>query len=321
MQKEPEFWKNRGWLSAALLPLSWLYRGITRIRQTCCCGFKGAIPVICIGNVTAGGAGKTQVALAIGQMLIDKGYPIAFVSRGYGGTLAGPVQVETTRHNASQVGDEPLLLSTLAPVFVSKDRGKAIILAQKNGAQVIIMDDGFQNPSVQKDFSLLVIDGHHGMGNGRVMPAGPLRETLASALQRCQAVVMVGGDAHRLASVISVPILRAKIEATYNNEKRKSFVAFAGIARPEKFFNTLEEYGYHAVETVSYPDHYTYKDTDLQELFAKALHHGAALITTEKDAVRLPKETRPSIVTLPVALRFEDKAAVERMLELALSNV
>lgn len=326
--RAPDFWsKGRGGVSSALLlPASWLYASARRL-----CGamagqpYSSPVPVICIGNVTAGGAGKTPVAQDLGRRLIARDVAVHFLSRGYGGTMTGPVRVDTNTHGSLDVGDEPLLLAAIAPTWVAKDRAQGARCAIDADAGIIIMDDGFQNPSVTKDLSLLVIDGGFGIGNGRQMPAGPLREPLATALERAYAVVIIGDDVTNVATDLANtnqsnrPILRANISPVQSGDG-SAVVAFAGIGRPQKFFDTLDGAGFKISEAAPYPDHHPYTSDDMAFLRDLAERHEARLITTEKDFARLAATDRAEVETLTITLQWEDEAALEGVLNSLLAT-
>jgi len=324
--KTPVFWSpgEGGALSLGLQPLAWIYDGISVLRRTFAGpGWRAPVPVICIGNVTAGGAGKTPVALDVGRRLIDQGRAVHFLSRGYGGRETGPLRVDVTRHSAADVGDEPLLLAATAPTWIAAERTAGIQHAVADGADAIVMDDGFQNPSIAKDFSVLVFDGGFGLGNGHLLPAGPLRERLSTALHRSHAVAVIGDDATGIGKRIGAAhqpgpvVLSARIVAEappHGNDVDHPYVAFAGIGRPEKFFATLRETGRRIIETVSFADHHAYGNEDLKRLRQRAAHQNARLITTEKDAARLRPEDREDIETLTITLQWDDETKLNSLL-------
>lgn len=319
MRQRPKFWDRPGSLpGAALAPLGALTAALGRLRWRLARPIRVPVPVICVGNLTVGGAGKTPTALALIGLLRDWGYQVHAVSRGYGGSLAGPARVDPDRHRADLVGDEPLLLARAAPTWVARDRAAGAEAAIRRGARVIVLDDGFQNPRLEKDLSLLVVDGTHGFGNGRVMPAGPLREPVEAGLARADALVLVGPDRAGVLAGLprGLPVLRAWIDAVPPPPEiaQRPIVAFAGIAFPDKLFETLERLGLRVVERVRYPDHYGFADADIAFLRGLAADHDAALVTTTKDAVRLPAGARGGVYALDVALRFEDEEALRALL-------
>ncbi len=319
--RPPDFWSrppSRPGLMARLLsPLGFVYGRIVRSRLRRAPAYRPAAPVICIGNLTLGGAGKTPVAIAILQRLTAmRASPVA-LSRGYGGAAAGPLQVEPD-HLASEVGDEPLLLARHAPAIIAKDRAAGARAAMEAGAGVIVMDDGFQNPALPKDLSIAVIDSETGFGNGRVFPAGPLRESAADGLARADAVILMGRGSFDPGHPVTLRAqLRAPMAAAFDDRR---VVAFAGIGRPEKFFQSLQRAGADIIAVFSYPDHHAYGEDDIQRMKALSRARGAALVTTEKDYVRLPPRLRKGVLTLPVEAQFEDERLLNALLQQALAR-
>lgn len=311
--RPPAFWSRTapGWQAWLLSPLAaiWTAVGNRRMRRTT--PHRMDIPVICIGNATLGGAGKTPVALDLAQRLQAAGATPHFLSRGYGGRQYGPIQVDPDTHEADDVGDEPLLLARVAPTWVARDRIAGANAAQAAGASHIIMDDGFQNPTLHKDFSFLVIDAGAGFGNGCVVPAGPLRESGAAALSRAQAVILLGdGPAPGFdADQSPVPVLRAGIVACLPSSLSPgtACLAFAGIGRPEKFFQTARDLGLTVAETQSFADHYRYRPSDFKIMLTIAKALEAVLISTEKDYVRIPKSFRDLVTPIPIAIQWDTK--------------
>lgn len=300
-------WQRRSWWQKSLRPLSLLYYGCSVLRNIITVPYRAKVPVICVGNVTVGGAGKTPFCIALGQMLMDEGRKVSFVSRGYGGRLQGPIRVEKT-HGSDEVGDEPLLLCEYAPVFVAKKRALGIEAAVLSGAEVVILDDGLQNPTVAKDISFLVIDGLTGMGNGYMLPAGPLREPLSSALSKVNAVVLVGEDKTNLiARFGDVPVLRVTAKSLLPGLLyHKNLVAFAGIGYPEKFFDALRALPCEVMKTFPFPDHYAYQSQDIERLIAYAAQRDAQLVTTQKDMVRIPEGYRTRIQAIPMVYEIDN---------------
>ena len=292
--RAPAFWQETGIASALLAPFSGLYgwAAAARMRQP---GSSAGVPVICVGDPTLGGAGKTPTALAIGRFLHEAGGRPFFLSRGYGGRTRGPLVVDPRRHGSAQVGDEPLLLARIAPTVVARSRPAGASLARENGASVIVMDDGFQNPSLAKDFSVLVVDGRRGIGNGRVFPAGPLRVPLQIQLERAQALILVGeiaagGSVLAKAEALGIPVFRGRLEPNAQAIAAlagKDVLAFAGIADPRKFFATLFAIGIHTVICRAFADHHRYSAREAARLLAEADRHGHVPVTTEKDLVRI----------------------------------
>jgi tetraacyldisaccharide 4'-kinase len=314
--RAPGFWwrapDRPGLLPRLLAPLGWLYAAGTarRLRQP---GYTSRVPVICVGNLTAGGAGKTPTVIALVDRLSARGRKVHVVSRGYGGSLEGPVRVEEARHKADQVGDEPLLLSAFAPVWVAKDRAAGVRAAEAAGAQVVLLDDGFQNPAVKPSLGLVVVDAARGFGNGRCIPAGPLRETVATGLSRADLVLTIGDSAdHAQFDATWGPLnptrLRGRLQPLQMGMdwKGERVLAFAGIADPSRFFATLQAEGAEVLRGEALGDHETLSETLLRRLESEAAAAGAQLVTTEKDAARLPPPWRPKVLTLVVRLKLED---------------
>ncbi|KIT16691.1 tetraacyldisaccharide 4'-kinase [Jannaschia aquimarina] len=308
--RAPGFWSGRGPISTMLTPIGWLYAAATA-RRVARPGVRLDVPVICVGNLTAGGAGKTPTVIALLERL-DGAH---VVSRGYGGKLEGPVRVDPARHDATAVGDEPLLLSAFAPTWVARDRAAGARAAVEAGARAIVLDDGFQNPALEKDLSIVVVDAGVGFGNGRVLPAGPLREPVETGLARADLVLLIGkGDVTLPAS--APPVLRGTLEPLETGMPWEGLpvFAFAGIGRPEKFFQTLRDLGTDVRGTEALGDHQPLTPTLLHRLGERAAKLSAQPITTEKDAVRLPPSLRGRVLVLPVRLRIEDPAPLESAL-------
>ena len=318
--KTPAFWTSKNTLSNLLLPLSVLYEIGTTLYRVFIKPVTLPIPVICIGNLTAGGSGKTPVALHIGQLLKDRGIQAFFLSRGYGGTIKDPVLVDPEKHTARDVGDEPLLLAGLLPTVVAKGRLSGARFALQKGAQAIIMDDGFQNPSITKTLSLLVIDGRVGFGNKRLLPAGPLREDPESGLKRAHAVVVLNRTTIVPALPPYTPVLNGKTHPKDPTAlKGKKLFAFCGIAYPQKFFDMLTSAGAQVIDKESFPDHYLYRESDIKKLIDRAHKKQAILVTTSKDSVRVPPALKPWVSTIEMTIDFDNAALLDSILDYILT--
>ncbi len=310
----PRFWQSDTWPARLLSPVAAVVAQLAA-RRMARPGWRAPIPVICCGNATVGGAGKTTLALDLGSRLRARGVAVHFISRGYGGRLPGPARVEPV-HTAEMVGDEPLLLAQVAPTWVGADRAASARAAVAAGAAVLVMDDGLQNPGLVQDAALLVIDGASGFGNGRVMPAGPLREPVAAAAARCRAVIMIGMDQRgaRAALPPGLEILEAWLVPERGLHGQR-VVAFAGIARPAKFHATLLQAGATLAATMDFPDHHKFRLKEIQAILARARALDAVPVTTPKDAVRLPPLWRSQVRSVGVRLAWADEAAVDRLLQ------
>ncbi|MGO9419391.1 tetraacyldisaccharide 4'-kinase [Roseiarcus sp.] len=325
--RAPGFWAARKptALARLLQPAGALYGAITARRMNRA-GERVGAPVVCVGNFVAGGAGKTPAALALGRMLIADGRRVAFLSRGYGGARrAEPLKVDRAIHNAAMVGDEPLLLAAVAPCWVGPDRVLSANRAIEDGADVLLLDDGLQNPALAKTLAFAVVDGETGFGNGLCVPAGPLRAPLAAQAPMVGALIVVGGDdaARRniAAALPGRPAFAASLEpdaVAAASLIGREVVAFAGIARPEKFYATLRRIGAQVVATRDFPDHHVFSQREIAALTEEAVRRRAILATTEKDRVRLAPQAARAVLTLPVTLRFEEPNRVRETLRGAL---
>lgn len=313
---------------ALLKPVSWIWAWATARRIARATPVDPGVPVICVGNLTAGGTGKTPVVRELLRRLNARGLAAHGLSRGYGGSLAGPLRVDPTQHDAAEVGDEPLMLSADAPIWICRDRAAGAQAAAAAGAQVIVMDDGHQNPSLKKTLSLVVVDGETRdgewpLGDGSVFPSGPLREPLAVGLARADAVVLMlpadlaAPDPELLAVFGATPVLVARVEPAAVPPPGPQ-MGFAGIGKPWKVERALKAAGCDLVDFASFPDHAAYDEATLRALADTAARHGAGLVTTEKDWVRLPPAWRARITAWPVQAVFEDPAALDALLAKAL---
>lgn len=319
--RAPDFWSHGqhgligSLLCNILTPLGCAYGAITHRRALKEPSWRAPVPVICVGNAVIGGAGKTQICIDLVKRFANRNPHV--LSRGYRGSLIGPVRVDASQHGVDMVGDEPLILSRHAPTWVGSDRTATAQAACAAGAGILIMDDGFQNPALAKTINLLVIDGGYGFGNGRVFPAGPLRETAASAFARSDAVCLIGDES---AGVPGMPAMLPRFDAAIEPAADampvagKRVLAFAGIGRPEKFFQTLAEAGADIIKAIPYPDHHPYQVSEIETLLRAAADSGCDLITTEKDHVRVPVELQSRVVPFPVCLAWKDDAALQGFL-------
>ena len=318
--KQPRFWNKAGGISTLLAPASWLYTYLSDRRWKGGAHVKMSVPVICVGNINLGGTGKTPTAICLIERLHEMGRTPHLVTRGYKGSLQGPVQVDLTIHTADEVGDEPLLLAAFAPTHVAKDRAAGARAAVAAGADVIVLDDGMQNPSVHKDLTIMVVDADAGFGNGAIFPAGPLRESLNAGLAKAQIIVAIG-QAEKVvklqSQITSRPVLHGSIEILQMGMDWQGMrvLAFAGIGRPKKFFDSLSSAGADVMQTRSFGDHQKLPNSLLARLEAEAAGLDAQLVTTEKDAARLPKAWQQKVLTLPVRLRLTDRKPLDALLD------
>ncbi len=326
--RAPDFWWREPGIAATLLsPFAFMYGAVAKARMKRQ-GARARVPVICIGNPTAGGAGKTPAALALASMLKEMGEKPFFLTRGYGGRTAGPLLVDSQKHSAREVGDEPLLLARAFPAVVSGDRVAGAALAVTSGATVIVMDDGFQNPSLEKDLSLLVIDGSRGLGNGYVHPAGPLRAPLDAQYSRAQGLILVGGEnSGQSIPDGGLPIFAARLKAGESALQLRAtkVLAFAGIGNPEKFFTSLREIGAELTETRAFDDHHFYSAEEARDLLKTAQSRSLTLVTTEKDLARMSGDPAlatlaASVKVLPVKLYFSGEDTVRDLLKGAIKT-
>ncbi len=321
--REPAFWYRPSSLMSGLLaPLGAIY-GMVTARRMARGGMSAGIPVLCVGNYHLGGAGKTPATLALVRVLRGMGAQPFVVSRGYGGTIEGPVRVEQTLHTAADVGDEPLMMSAFVPVVVSRDRVAGAEFARGQGAGVVLLDDGFQNPALTKDASLIVIDAARGVGNGCVFPAGPLRAPLGPQIARTDALVVIG-EGQAAAGIIGAvtknggPVFRARLvpdEASAAALRGQRVLAFAGIGDPARFFASLRANGVNVIAERAFADHHPFTPGEIEQLASVAKAQSLMLVTTEKDMARIRSDARlapyaDDIRVLPVTLDFDDEAAL-----------
>jgi tetraacyldisaccharide 4'-kinase len=318
--RAPDFWQHgaSAFWPTLLAPAALFYRLGFLARAGTARPQRASIPVICVGAATLGGAGKTPLTAALARRLRQQGRKVHIVTRGYGGSERGPLLVDPGRHGASDVGDEALLLLQAAPTWVARDRAAGARAAAEAGADLVLLDDGLQNPTLAKTFSFLAVDGATGFGNGRLLPAGPLREPVAAAAARCQAAVIIGKDEAGVAAQLpaSLPRLNARIEPIGCDAlKGRRWLAFCGLGRPAKFRRTLEEIGLDLAGWRAFPDHHHYSERELAGLRAEAARLTAGLLTTRKDWVRLRPDDRSGVTPLDIVLRFEEEAELDRLLQ------
>jgi len=312
MIRTPKFWRSVNIFSVLLFPISLLYLAISSFIFYLRTAKKFKTKIICIGNVIAGGSGKTPSAIMLGKILTKHHYKVAFACKNYLAPLKGPVKVNS-KHTTSEVIEEALLLSAIADTFVAKSLLEAIELADDGFYDFIITDDGFQNNKFKKDMSILVVDGLIGFGNGLILPAGPLREPLAWAVKRADLVFMIGANHYESLSSIKTINLSQKLSLSGNAD---NYTAFTGIAYPEKFFNSLREQNLNILETIEYPDHKKYSEKDLDYLVKKAEKNNSSLITTEKDFIKIPSKYRNKISILKLELVSEDNEIIDMINQL-----
>lgn len=309
MLKSPNFWRNKGnTVSKVLGPISKLYYYASSLRYNSVTPERAAVPVICAGNITLGGAGKTPTVALVCQILNKHGFNPNIISGGYGGYLKNVVKVDPAKHYYLQVGDEALLSSLVAPTWVGKNRVKAAKAAELSGADVLVMDDGFQNNSLEKDFKILVIDSGQAFGNEMLFPAGPLRESVKSGVKKSDVVLIIGEKNDTIEEKVleirsNIKIYYAKIKAINNIQTENNKVlGFCGIGYPEKFRKTLKECGFDIVDFVSFADHHPYTITEIQKLIRAAEKLNATLVTTQKDYVKVPDVFRPRLQVVEISL-------------------
>ena len=318
--KAPKFWyQPSSWKATFLLPLGYLYNILTYLRRKLGKHQKYDCQVICIGNLNVGGTGKTPTAIALADHFLKKGLKVHIVSRGYKGKFQGTFLVNPRKHKSEEVGDEPLLMSEFTSVWVSRKRNSGIAAAEKAGAQIVLLDDGFQDPSFHKDFSIIVVDGERGFGNKKCMPAGPLRENISQGFKQADALFIVGPSLYNFDDFPNhLKIIHSKLKPleTGMNWKEGKYLAFAGIADPNKFFTTLQSIGANLTDCVALSDHQRLNAQILKRLEGRAERAHAQLVTTEKDAVRLPTALRKKVLSLPVRIEFNNKNELENLFKI-----
>ncbi len=286
-----------------LLPIIAIYWLISTLHYYLMCPSKVKVPVICVGNITAGGSGKTPTVIALAQTLLAQNKKVAIITRGYGGSgrKHGPLEV-TLNSDSSIVGDEALLLATIAPTYICNNRFIAAQAAYGHGAEIIIMDDGMQHYSLYKDFTLMVVDGQEQFGNGLLLPAGPMRESLKRGLSKADATLVIGGEPP--STLQNVPhVYKTAIKVSNSHEVlKRDFIAVCGIANPSKFFGTAQACGANLMETIMFPDHYNYPSKELEAIFERANSLQIKVLTTSKDAVKFPKHFLPHTQVLHISV-------------------
>ncbi len=317
--RAPDFWYGEERTFArALGPLATFWVWGARRRQRRARPLSCGIPVVCVGNLTVGGSGKTPVVLALAERLRNAGIDTHVLSHGYRGRLKGPVRVAPARHSVRDVGDEALVVARTVPTWVSRSRAAAGPVVAAAGAECLVLDDGFQDPALAKDLSFLVFDGGSGWGNGRVLPAGPLRELPSDGFRRADAVIVVGEDRVNMRAALpaALPCIQASMHPApeLHALKGRRVFAFAGIGRPEKFFRLLREVGAEVVGTRSFPDHYRYRARDLEQVRTAARSVAAVPVTTTKDHVRMPAGFASQVVVANAHVRFDDGAVLDELL-------
>jgi len=324
--KTPKFWYSKNSIISILLrPISFLWVLGSILRKKKSYDFNN-IKIIKVGNVVAGGSGKTPTVISIVRKLANSKYQVHIISRGYKGSIKKSTLVNTDIHSYKEVGDESIILSKIAPTWIGNNRIESIKNAQKMGAKIVVLDDGIQDTSIKGDLNLLVFNGLQGLGNGKIIPAGPLREKLSDSIKKCHLSIIIDEDINNIANKLNnlLPIIKAKIniESEYlNNFKNKNVVAFCGLGFPEKFFKTIKEIGCNIRYKKSFPDHYQYKEKDLKELIDIAIKYNSLLITTEKDHIKILKKYRNRIYYFPITVDFiNDKIINDKLYSLTINK-
>lgn len=316
--RTPKFWKDENIVSFCLYPLSLVYRLARTIHVLFSREYKTGLNIICVGNIIAGGSGKTPVSLKIGEVLKSKNINFAYLSKGYKGAFKDFTKVDIYKHTAIEVGDEPLLLAETADTFICKNRKAALDMLSKNyDYDLIVMDDGFQNPTIFKNKNIVVIDGEYGIGNGELLPAGPMRESLKSAIKRATFFIIIGQDKQHIEDKLldhNIDVVRARIVEKNQPDINKKYIAFCGLGRPEKFFNSLKNSNYEVIKTISFADHHRYKNEEISKLLSEAEKLGAQLITTKKDLVKISDEYKDKIECLNIEIEFYNNDEFKELL-------
>ena len=327
--KTPHFWTELSWQSVILFPVSYIWRFGHYAQQKILNTKETEIPVICVGNLTVGGSGKTPVVITLCRFLSGIGKSTSILTRGFGGKEKGPIFVSTNLHQSLDVGDEPLMMAHSLDVCVSRNRplGANHILDKKK-YDCIVMDDGLQNPTLKKDLNIAVFDGKFGIGNGFLLPAGPMRQKLEVGIQNIDLVIFNGKDETGLGQKIPphIPIFTGELqpdEEIVEKMKNRRVYGFAGIGNPSRFFKTLNDIGADLVGEAHFADHHPYTDADLTQLYEEAIQSGAELVTTQKDWMRLPTDWRDRVLTVPVRIHFsaDDTIKIVSFLETMFENV
>ena len=327
--KTPHFWTELSWQSVILFPVSYIWRFGHYAQQKVLNTKETEIPVICVGNLTVGGSGKTPVVITLCRFLSGIGKSTSILTRGFGGKEKGPIFVSTNLHQSLDVGDEPLMMAHSLDVCVSRNRplGANHILDKKK-YDCIVMDDGLQNPTLKKDLNIAVFDGKFGIGNGFLLPAGPMRQKLEVGIQNIDLVIFNGKDETGLGQKIPphIPIFTGELqpdEEIVEKMKNRRVYGFAGIGNPSRFFKTLNDIGADLVGEAHFADHHPYTDADLTQLYEEAIQSGAELVTTQKDWMRLPTDWRDRVLTVPVRIHFsaDDTIKIVSFLETIFENV
>jgi tetraacyldisaccharide 4'-kinase len=331
--KTPDFWYRKpdqqpSAGEMALMPVARIYEMLYHLHQSSKSAYKAGVPVVCIGNIVAGGTGKTPTAIALLKFIREAGFAQNphFLIRGYGGSETGPVLVDPVMHSAWEVGDEALILVRNAPTVVATDRAEGARFSERRGADLILMDDGLQNPGIHKDLKLVVVNGEMGFGNEKLIPAGPLRQPLIEGLKNADACILIGNDERGALENLPAgkPVIKAKLMSRPDSivDRDAKYLAFAGLGYPDKFFKFLKDnVGLNVVETIRFADHCPYTEYDMRVLKAKADALGARLITTEKDILRIPCQDDIRIDVMPVSMVFDDVDALNAVIKSALTKV